>query len=529
MNEAYLEFKAQLVKAWRWRWLGIPVCWLFAIVGTGFVVLMPDQYQSQAIIQVDSDSALTPLMKGMAVSSDVQSQIRTMHRTLLTRPNLQQVARSVDLDLNVTNDAEEQALIEELESRIRVKAIDRGVFELAYVDVNPTRARDVVQSLLTIFTETNLGENRNEMVTAESFLSAQIINYEAQLTSAEREMANFRAENIVILSGGVSFVERIRNAAMAVKEIDFQIAEATAVRDQLSANLARTPRFNTMESAPPVLIDGQLVSSTYSQIQGERKRLDDLLVRYTENHPDVIASQKRLSLLIDRYNREKSGQFDTGEETFVNTSKVSNPIHEQLSLRLVDANENISVLEQRKKTMEGTLKGLEANATRAPEVEAQMQSLNRDYDIIKRNFEALLSRREAARITLDMAAWTDTVRYKTYEPPQVPAVPSGPPRLLYLGMVLLFAFGAGGGTSFIRSQLEDSFAVASKLNEAFGLPVIGSISRIEGLAEKTKSALSNTTFIVAAAAPVGLIIFVAILLPYLAFVRNTVNLTLIGG
>jgi polysaccharide chain length determinant protein (PEP-CTERM system associated) len=529
MHDALLEIRSQMMKAWRWRWIGIIVCWFIAIGGTAFVVLLPDQYESNASIHVDIDSALTPLMKNLAIQANVKDQVRMMKDTLLTTPNLAKVARSVDMDLQVTNDADEQALIEALRSRITVRARNRQLFDIAYSDMDPVRARDVVQSLLTIFAESNLGENREDIDNAQSFLQSQITQYEAQLTAAETKKARFLTENMGILSDKISFGDRIRDARSAIREIDYKIAEANGVRDQLTGNLAKTPKFNTLESAPPVLINGQLVSSTYGQIQGERKRLDDLMIQYTENHPDVIASQKRLTLLIDRYEREQSGNQDTGEDTFVNTSKIPNPVHEQLSMKLVDINESISILEQRRKTAVEIQAGLEANAERAPAIESAYRSLNRNYGVIKRNYEAMLVGLETTRVSKDMTAWTDTVQFKTVEPPQVPALPSGPPRLIFLGIVLLFSFGAGGGTAFLRSQMEDSFAIPSKLNEAFGLPVIGSISHISNLASKAKSAISNTTFAAVAVAPVVLIVGVAIFLPYLSGLRNAINLNLLNG
>jgi polysaccharide chain length determinant protein (PEP-CTERM system associated) len=529
MHDALLEIRSQLIKAWRWRWIGIIVCWLIAFSGTVFVILMPDQYESKASILVDVDSALTPLTKNLAVQTNVSDQVRMMKDTLLTLPNMATVARAVDMDLQITDEAEEQELLEALRDRITVRARNRKLFDISYLDTDPVRARDVVQTLLTIFAESNLGENREDMDTAQSFFESQITQYEAQLTAAETKKARFVSENMGILSDKISFGDRIRDARSAIREIDYKMAEAGGVRDQLATNLAKTPKYNTLESAPPVLINGQLVSSTYGQIQGERKNLDDLMVQYTENHPDVIASQKRLTLLIDRYEREQTGKQDTGEDNFVNTSKIPNPVHEQLSMKLVDINQSISVLEQRRNTAVEVLAGLETNAERAPAIESAYRSMNRDYEIIKSNYEAMLVGRETTRVSKDKSAWTDTVQFKTIEPPQVPALPSGPPRLIFLGMVLMFSFGAGGGAAFLRSQLEDSFAIPSKLNEAFGLPVIGSISQISGLADKAKTAIGNTTFAAAAAAPVVLIFVVVIFLPYLSGIRNAINQNLLSG
>ena len=50
-------------------------------------------------IYVDTDSLMGPLLKGIAVETDPTQQLAVMQGTLLSRPNLLKVARSVDADL----------------------------------------------------------------------------------------------------------------------------------------------------------------------------------------------------------------------------------------------------------------------------------------------------------------------------------------------------------------------------------------------------------------------------------------------
>lgn len=529
MHEFVLELRSQIVKSWRWRWLGMITCWVIAVIGTTYVILLPDVYESQTRVRVDVESALVPLMKGLAISSNVNDQVRIMQETLLSRPNLAKVARAVDLDLQVTTELEEQDLIESLRQRVKVRAQGKQLFDVSFVDTDPVRARDVVQSLLTIFIESNLGENRDEIMQAQTFIAAQLKEYEAKLAKAEEEMAVFKSQNMAILSDSQSFVERTRAAMRAVQEIDYKIGEAQVVRAQMASTLASVPKYNSVESAPPVIIDGQLVSSTYGQIQAARRERDTLLIKYTENHPDVLAVEKRMNLLIARYDREKSGDRLPNEDSVVNMSNVSNPIHEQLTLNIIEADQQLTILQSRRESAIASLEVLQKNAGIAPAIEVRMKALNRDYNTIKKNYEALLDKRESARLSRAIEASTDAVQFKIIDPPQVAAEPSGPARMIYLTLVLLFSFGAGGGTAFLRSQLEDTFSVPSKLNEAFGLPVIGSISQIANLATKTKSALGHTTFVVATAAPIILIVLAAILMPYFQGVRNIVGAALLGG
>lgn len=306
MQETFEHLLMQATKAWRWRWLGMVVCWLVAIAGTGYVIMMPDVYESEARIRIDADSALRPLMQGLAVNSDIRDQVRMMEQTLLSRPNLEQVARSVDLDVTVNSEAEEQSMLAALRSRIRVRSAGGQLFSVSYRDPNPLRSREVVQALLTIFIESNLGENRQDMEQAELFLTAQIRNYESQLKAAEEKVARFRTENVSIVSSGGDYIQlrpdtmalestsggyvkKIETAQLALATTEQALQEAHVTVEELKKRVATTPQYLSPGDTVSALNSQGQITTTFSRIQALQSGLDDLLVRYTENHPDVVS------------------------------------------------------------------------------------------------------------------------------------------------------------------------------------------------------------------------------------------------
>ena len=99
MRENVLELLSQLRGGWRFRWVAVGVAWAIALAGWFAVALMPNQYEARAKIFVDTDSVLKPLLAGLAVTTDPVSQVNMMARVLMTRPNLEKVARETDLAL----------------------------------------------------------------------------------------------------------------------------------------------------------------------------------------------------------------------------------------------------------------------------------------------------------------------------------------------------------------------------------------------------------------------------------------------
>ena len=67
-------------------------------------------------------------------------------------------------------------------------------------------------------------------------------------------------------------------------------------------------------------------------------------------------------------------------------------------------------------------------------------------------------------------------KYQITNQPTLPAFPTGPNRPLYLIGVVLAAIAGGIGAAYLRGAITGVFVAPRELEEAFQLPVIGTIS-----------------------------------------------------
>lgn len=139
-----------------------------------------------------------------------------------------------------------------------------------------------------------------------------------------------------------------------------------------------------------------------------------------------------------------------------------------------------------------------------PQIEAQFAQLNRDYEIDKKNYESLVSRRESATISGEMDASTGGVEFRLIDPPRVSPRPVSPNRLLLLPLTLALALGAGLFVPFAASQIRPVFFDARALREVSGLPLLGTVSRQVEEAERLKEKKDLKRFIAAFASLVGI-------------------------
>lgn len=478
------DFREQLLfyfdQMWRRRWIALSFAWLVCALGWSVVAFLPDEYASDARIYVDTESLLNPLLRGIAVDSnqDQDQEVAIMQRTLTSRPNLTQVARMTDLDKTVNTDGEMQALLNELEQRVAIRAEGPKLFRVSYTDNQPTTARNVVQALLTIFVESTVGNKREDMETARSFIETQIEEYERQLEDAEQKLADFKVKNLQYLSNSAqSFAVRLETQRSLMKELQFQYDDGVAELEQLRNRLNGIPQLLTMETAPVLNQEDPLLA----RIRALQTQMDQMQLLYTERHPEVRRLKEILTGLENQA-RQQPGQGGVPQAKQLPqdtvTTQTANPVFDSLSLRVVEQETVVASGKRRLDEAVSEVNRLDNMATTAPAVEADFTALNRDYAVIQNNYENLLGRREAARISQAAESRTEPVQFRIIAAPEVAAKPEGPNRPLFNVAVFIVGLGAGFGFAFLMIQIDDRISTPEKLLELTGLPILGTISPV---------------------------------------------------
>src|SRR5690242_18481574 len=193
MHDIFQQLIGFLRGMWHRRWIGLAAAWLVAVVAVAVVYRIPEKYEASARVYVDTESLLRPLLAGLAIQPNIDQQVALISRTLVSRPNIEKLVRSADLDLTVHTPAERDELIDQVTRAIKLEgSTASNLYVLSYRDPNPVQARKVVQSLLTIFVESSLGDKRQDTQTAVKFLDDQIKRYDDQLRAAEDKIKDFR-------------------------------------------------------------------------------------------------------------------------------------------------------------------------------------------------------------------------------------------------------------------------------------------------------------------------------------------------
>jgi polysaccharide chain length determinant protein (PEP-CTERM system associated) len=469
---------------WRYRWYLLLVAWLTCIVGWTAVYLLPDQYAASARVHIDTQSVLKPLLAGLAVNTDSRQRIAMMTHTLLSRPNLEKLARMTDLDLRGKNPEEMEDLLNGLQKSIKIEGGEReDLYTLSYENKDRQIAKRVVQSMLTIFMEGAMGDKRTDTDVAQQFLLQQVKDYENRLTQAEERLSEFKRKNVGLMpSEGKDYFTRLQQALGELEQAKLALREVENRRVELKRQMEG-------EDVSAFMVTRPSDDPIDTRIHTLQTSLDQLLLNFTDKHPDVIEIRRRIE---DLEAQKKKDAAALGSNAL-----NSNPIFQQMQMSLVEAEAQSAALKARVSDYQARVDHLREMVNTIPKVEAELSQLNRDYEVNKRNYEALLSRRESATISEQADMTGDDVKFRVIDPPRVPLVPSGPNRLLLMSMVLVAGLGAGLALSFVLYQVRPTFDDRRILKEITGYPVLGSISIIRTPEMRQKQLRALATFSVA--------------------------------
>lgn len=475
MKDAWLNTSEYARLMWNWRWIGIGAAWTLAAVFAVGLQFVHDRYESNARIYVDTQTVLKPLLAGLAFQPDIDQQVRMLARTLISRPNVEKLLDTKEIGLQIPPGQSRPQFVEKLMERIKVSPSGAGnLFTISYRDTDAERARQLVETLLKLFIGTNSDTKRRDSEDASRFINEQIKEYESKLTASENRLKDFKMRNFGV--SGVSNQDYFSRMSALVEEVDrlrVQLTAAQQSRDTLrreleSENPQLPPEALVQAGVPPI------VSELDQRLDLQRKQLDELLRRYTDEHPDVISVRRTISQLErqKRANEEAHSKMTDGKKGLAATS----PIFQRIRLSLADAEASVSSLKSQLSAQQARLDQVRSMASRVPQAEAELAQLNRDYDVIRKNYDQLVARREAASLGVKIDESSGTAEFRLVEPPQVALRPAFPSRKLLAALSIVVATISGLVTTLLLARFVQVFSDTQTLMRLTGRPVLGGVS-----------------------------------------------------
>jgi len=275
--------------------------------------------------------------------------------------------------------------------------------------------------------------------------------------------------------GGDYFV-RMQTAQSALDSLEAEIAAVAQRKAELERQLeGEEPTFGLAD--PTKSMGGGGSTSVDGTIASFETQLEQLRLKLTDKHPDVVNVKKTLEDLYRLRDEERARNRSLGGGSSAASALQMNPVYQDMRMALSRAEVELASLRSQLGEKRSAVGYLRRMIDTIPEVEAQLNRLNRDYEVVKRQHDALLERLESARLADQVQQDNEAVSFDILEPPREPLLPAAPNRLLLNLLAMLVGLGAGAFVAFVLNKLDPVFFSTSHLKQALELPVFGNLPR----------------------------------------------------
>ncbi len=516
MNEAVgLEPLTAIARGmWRYRWYAVAALWFIILVGwpLAYVFTKP-VFTAKAQIYIDTQSILSPVLKGLTLPTNPSEQLGLMSRQLLAGPNLERVVAQTGLDgqgARTTEGVNSEASPGPAQSDIVLEGLRKSIsltaertssesgytnfYSITYSNRDPVLAEKVVQALIDAFAENTLAQIKQDAEQAIVYLDGQIAARKEQIMRAERRLREFQRTHVgALVSGSEGYFKRLSSAREELQGVDLEIRQTSSRLLALQRQLDATP-----PRVRAVARDGTPIPSSAEQRLLELTReLDLALLKYTESHPEIGKLRNNIA--------QAQAEMRRGPGS---APAMVNPLYEQLQLWASETEATLAELRTKKELYTLRAEDLRAQMETLPQIEDDLRRLSDESNKITETYQALITRRQAIENSRKLsedeseAGFNEDLKFRVIEPPSVPVDSSllalWKRRLMLAAAVLGAGFAGGAALSYLLLKLRPPVFSQRELGEMMGLPVHGVISQVTTPAWRLRQRLDALAFVLCA-------------------------------
>ena len=400
---------------WQRRWFIIIPTVIGLVGGTATAFILPTQYESSAIMMVQSPSLPEDVI-GAGTNEVIDRRIEAIRQQIVNRPALLGMIEQNQLYVEERGSKPLSTVIETMREAITLvpEKIDLGAsrqqdntisVRLAYVYDDPVKAQTVAQALMERVVEVNSTANTEQAVQTVAFLTEQQDQLQTQIAELEGQISALNVQYGGVLASGGSVVSGGSSTGF-----DMQIAALERENAML-----RTQRQSlaTADTRDPAVVSAE------AQLAAAR-------AVYSDNHPDVQLARRRLA---------EAQQFAK--------SNVARLPTENIDSQIAINDRQIAQLRSAKAGDAAQIAAVLAERSRAPAVQQQAAQLQQRLSGLYEQFEAISQRLLAARAGERADQEQMGERLLVVDPPVVPDKPASPNRPLIIAIGLAAGFGLG--------------------------------------------------------------------------------------
>ena len=471
------------------------VVWGFVIISLGFLgagLVIPKKYSATATILVDSSNIIRPLTEGVAAPTDVRNYARIAEELINSRKVIDDVARDSGLTDETQSAFEQEVIKEKLREAIDVSSVGSNLIKITYKDVIPERAANVVNGLARMFVLEGATFKDRESRSAFEFIDKQVKEYHDKLVEAERKLKELRSNNLDAQPGSEASIQaRINELQGRYERTKLELAEAKIRYQSVKRQLEG-------ESAVAVSLSRE--GQYHNRIIALQQELDSLRLRYKDDHPDVVRTRHQIEDLQEAIRKEveaREAAKRSGRKMVIdNNELISNPLYQQLRSQLSAAETQIETLQTRLRETKALLAKEQDRGRRLHESEAALAEFTRDYEVNRDIYQQLLTRRERARVSMNLDVEGEGINFRVHESATIPVKPVGLRFMHFMIAGLVLGIAIPIGLVYAKIQIDPRVRFPSLISARAGLPVVAEVPHLATMEELSRRRVGGRMMII---------------------------------
>ncbi len=482
MESSELDIKSYLRLAYKKRYVFAIAVFLIVTASVAACYLMPAVYEAKSTVFIERN-VIENLIKDIAITPSMEERLEVLAYTLKSRSLLLKVIDELGIEVDRNDQAEMDKLIgglqknTEIATDIKRHNTEMNLFIVSFEDRDPAFARDYVNTLVRCYIEGNLSEKREEAYGANRFLGEQIKYFKEKLDGAEAEIVNFRKDKGIFVAVDEGMVvQEIKTHKEKLEELKIQKMELQARRGLIKKQIKE-------ESPYTVAMFGRSSDDPKTRLLFLKKNLNELLMKYTENYPEVIRVRAEIELLEKQLGDKKTLQetrtADAEESQRAETEMSTlNPLYQRLKEELATTGLELAALEARQKHLGQLIETKEAYLRDIPSEKKKLLDMEREKNTFRKIYEDLVHRLGQSEVSKQMEVQDKASTFRVVDPAVLPTKPVSPNRLKIMLMGLFGGLAGGLGTVFGFDYMDKSVKNVDSLR-SLGVPVLAMIPHIQ--------------------------------------------------
>ena len=318
------------------------------------------------------------------------------------------------------------------------------ILEISFRDNVALRSQEVLNTLITRYLEQQLEDKTQEAEQTLKFIDGQIEAINKDVEKSQGKLERFRSKNTIVNASSQAMLTAQNMSDYESKlqslDIEFNVLRNVQTYMNIGKDLAGISLGSAAYTDPAL---AQMIQ----KLQESMLARNGMLIEYTELHPDVVKLTESIN-------------------TIKNSIKFT-------------LQNDISIINQRKKTLRRYIRKYKTSLEALPENERKLANLTRNTLVNEKVYNFLLEKRaETAILRSSTVSNTHII-----DTALLPSTPAKPKRLLIILIGMILGLIAGVAQAFLRDFLDDTIKSSEDIERYTSLPLYGVIPM---LTETTK-------------------------------------------